>query len=174
MFPGPPKAGTRVQKRERPTPKTGTRVPKNRTRVATLIAWYIPPNSWMAPKSIGEGASSLFGGRPGSLENASCSRATPDLHRCNLEVALEQETFSRLPGLHPKRPLAPSPIDLGEVQEFRHCTRVSGSQNEGTENRNEGTFAKPPFYQTTLLFPLKLGNQHPMYVATVHAETITN
>ena len=24
--------------------------------------------------------------------------------------------------------LAPSPIDLGEVQEFRHCTRVSGFQ----------------------------------------------
>ena len=87
-----------------------------------------PPNTRMALKLIGEGASSLFGGRPGSLENVSCSRATPDLHRCNLEVALEQETFSRLPGLHPKRPLAPSPINLGEVQEFRCCTRVSGSQ----------------------------------------------
>ena len=40
------------------------------------------------------------------------SRAIPDLHRCNLGVALEQETFSRLPGLHPKRPLAPSPINF--------------------------------------------------------------
>ena len=39
-------------------------------------------------------------------------------------VALEQETFSRLPGLRPKRLLAPSPIDLGEVQEIRRCTRV--------------------------------------------------
>ena len=72
--------------------------------------------------------SSLFGGWPGSLENVSCSRATPDLHRCNLEVALEQETFSRLQGLHPKRPLASSPTDLGEFQEFRPCTRVSGSE----------------------------------------------
>ena len=82
-----------------------------------------PPNSQMAPKSIGEGASSLFGGRPGSLENGSSSRATPELHRCNLEVALEQETFSRLPGLHPKRPLAPSPIDLGAIREFGGYTR---------------------------------------------------
>ena len=82
----------------------------------------------MAPKSIGEVASSLFGGWPGSLENVSCSRATPDLHRCALEVALEQGTFSRPPGLHPKRPLAPSPINLGEVHEVQHCTRVSGSQ----------------------------------------------
>ena len=41
---------------------------------ATLIAWYNP-------------------GIPGSPENVSCSRATPDLHRCNLGVALEQETF---------------------------------------------------------------------------------
>ena len=60
---------------------------------------------------------------------SSCSRATPDLHRCNLEVAPEQETFSRLQGLHPKRPLAPSPINLGAIQEFRHYTKVSGSQS---------------------------------------------
>ena len=79
-----------------------------------------PPNSpELAPKSIGEGASSLFGGWPGSPENISCSSATPDLHRCNLGVALEQETFSGLPGHPPKRLLAPSPIDLGEVQAFR-------------------------------------------------------
>ena len=81
------------------------------------------------PKSIGEGASSLFGGRPGSSENVSCSRATPDLHRCNLGVALEQETFSGLPGQPPKTLLAPSPIDLGAIREFRRCTRPSGSQH---------------------------------------------
>ena len=61
-----------------------------------------PPNSRTAPKSIGEGASSLFGRWPGSPENVSCSRATPDLHRCNLGVALEQETFSGLPDHLPK------------------------------------------------------------------------
>ena len=47
---------------------------------------------------------------------------------CKSGVALEQETFSRLQRPDPKRPLAPSPLDLGEAQEFRHCTRVSGSQ----------------------------------------------
>ena len=46
-----------------------------------------PLNSWSAPKSTGEGASSLFGGRPGSPENVSCFGATPRLHRCNLWVA---------------------------------------------------------------------------------------
>ena len=88
-----------------------------------------PPNSRIAPKSIGEGASSLLGGWPGSPENVSCSRATPDLHRCNLGVALEQETFSGLPGHPPKRLLAPSPIDLGAIREFGGCTRQSGSQH---------------------------------------------
>ena len=76
-------------------------------------------NSWTSPKSIGEGAGGLLGRRPGSLENVSCSRATSRLHRCKSGVALEQETFSRLPGLPPKRLLAPSPIDLGEVQGIR-------------------------------------------------------
>ena len=36
---------------------------------ATLTAWYNPRDSRIAPKSIGEGASSLFGGWPGSPEN---------------------------------------------------------------------------------------------------------
>ena len=71
-----------------------------------------PPNSRIAPKSIGEGASSLFGGWPGSPENVSCSRATPRLHRCKSGVALEKETFSGLPGHPPKRLLAPSPIEF--------------------------------------------------------------
>ena len=77
-----------------------------------------PPNSWIAPKSTGEGASSLFGGWPGSLENVSCSSATPDLHWCNPKVAPVQETFSRLSGPPPKRLLAPSPIDLRGIQEI--------------------------------------------------------
>ena len=89
-----------------------------------------PPISWIAPKSIGEGASSLLGGWFGSPENVSCSRATPDLHRCDLGVALEQETFSGLPNHPPKRLLAPSPIDLGAIQEIGGCTRQSGSQSQ--------------------------------------------
>ena len=36
--------------------------------------------------------------------------------RCKSGVALEQETFSRLPGHPPKRLLAPSPINLGAIQ----------------------------------------------------------
>ena len=88
-----------------------------------------PPNSRIPPKSIGEGASSPFGVWPGSPENVSCSRATPRLHRCKSGVALEQETFSGLPGHTPERPLAPSPIDLGGIREFGGCTRQSGSQS---------------------------------------------
>ena len=52
------------------------------------------PNSRIAPKSIGEGASGLFRGWPGSPEDVSCSGATPDLHRCNLGVALEYRNGS--------------------------------------------------------------------------------
>ena len=63
-------------------------------------------------KSIGEGASSLFGRGPKSPQNISCSRATPKLHRCNFGVALEQEMFWGLFGPRPKRLLAPSPIDF--------------------------------------------------------------
>ena len=60
-----------------------------------------------------------MGGWPGSPENVSCSRATPKLHRCKSGVALEQETFSELPGHPPKRLLAPSPIDLGTIRAIR-------------------------------------------------------
>ena len=89
-------------------------------------------------KLIREGVTSLLGGWPGGPENVSFSRATPDLHRCNLGVALEQETFSGpwailqkdylilLPS--PKRLLDPSPIDLGAIRAFGGCTRQSGSQ----------------------------------------------
>ena len=92
-----------------------------------------PPNSWIAPKWIGERASSLFGRRPGSPENISCSRATPRLHRCKSGVALEQETFSGLPGHPPKRPLAPSAIDLGAIQAIKVATlwRLLGTPLRG-------------------------------------------
>ena len=80
----------------------------------------------MPAKSIGEGASSLFWGWPGSPENVSCSRATPDLHRCNLGVALKRHFRDSRPS--PKRLLSPSPIHLGAIWEFGGCTRQSGSQ----------------------------------------------
>ena len=98
--------------------------------VATPMAWYNPRtrNSRITPKSVGEGASSPFGGWPGSPENVSCSRATPRLHRCKSGVAPEQETFSGLPGHPPKGLLAPSPTDLGVIREFGGGTRQSGSQ----------------------------------------------
>ena len=77
------------------------------------------------PESTGEGASSLFGGRPESPENVFCSGATPDLHRCNLGVAPEQEILSRLFGPPLKRLLALSPIDLGRHPTIGRCTRPS-------------------------------------------------
>ena len=95
-----------------------------------------PPNSRIAPKSIGDGASSLFGGWPGSPEKVSCSRATPDLHRW--------ETFSGLPGHPPKRLLAPSPIDLGAIREFGGCTRQSGPQFLFSPNMRQDTRPNPP------------------------------
>ena len=50
-------------------------------------------------------------------------------HRCKSGVAPGvQETFSRLSGRPPKRLLAPSPIDVGGIQESRRCTRPTGSQ----------------------------------------------
>ena len=82
------------------------KVPWNLKRFYLTLRPRLPgttPNSWIFPKSIGEGASSLLGGQPGSPENVSCSRATPRLHRCKSGVALEQETFSGLPGHPPKR-----------------------------------------------------------------------
>ena len=58
----------------------------------------------------------------------------PLVYRKGLDRKVQsQETFSRLQGLLPRRPLPPSPIDLGEVQEFRQCTRVSGSQTKETK-----------------------------------------
>ena len=60
------------------------------------------PNSWISLKLISEGARSLFGRRPESPKNVSCSRANARLHRCNLAVAVEQETSFGLSGLPPK------------------------------------------------------------------------
>ena len=65
----------------------------------------------------------VFWGEGPGVSNVSCSRATSRLHRCKSGVALEQETFSRLPGHPPKRLLAPFPNDLGAIQEFGGCTR---------------------------------------------------
>ena len=50
------------------------------------------------------------------------------MHRCNLGVALEQETILGFSGPGPKRLLAPSLTDFRGKQEFGPCTRQSGSQ----------------------------------------------
>ena len=75
-----------------------------------------PSNSRNVSKPIGEGASSLCGGRPCSPEDVSwqdsCSRPTPRLHWCKSGVALEQQTFSGLLGLPQERLLAPSPLSI--------------------------------------------------------------
>ena len=78
------------------------------------IAWYKARIPGFPRKSIRDGASSLFGRGPERPKKiVSCSRATPRLHRCNLGVALEQETiFLGLSGPRPKRLLAPSLIDF--------------------------------------------------------------
>ena len=66
--------------------------------VATLIAWYNPR---IAPGSIGEGASSLFGGWPGSPENVSCSSATPRLQKDSLLLLLSIQGQSGNSGVVP-------------------------------------------------------------------------
>ena len=71
----------------------------------------------------------FLGDVPGVPKMSLALEQTPDLHRCNLGVALEQETFLGLPGHPPKRLLAPSPTDLGAIREFGGCTRQSGSQS---------------------------------------------
>ena len=73
------------------------------------------PNSWISRKSIREGASSLFGWGPERPKNVYCSRATPDLHRCKLGVALEQETFWDSPALTRKKLLAPYRFSQGPL-----------------------------------------------------------
>ena len=97
---------------------------------------------------------------PGVSKMSLALEQTPDLHRCNLEVALEQETFSRLQGLHPKRPLAPSPIDLGEVQEFRRLyqgLRVSTPWYEFSGN-SWGISEATPGFQENLEFGVVSGD----------------
>ena len=78
------------------------------------------------------------------------------------EVA-EQETFSRPQGLHPKRPLAPSPIDLkGEVQGIRglyQAIRVKAfSPKKGLVFAVNGASAPPP---PPPKFPVHTPNPRP-------------
>ena len=60
-------------------------------------------NWWTSPKSIGEAAGGLLGRRPWSLEIVSCSRATPDLHRCNLEGCSRARDIFETPGPSPQK-----------------------------------------------------------------------
>ena len=101
------------------------------------------PKSRIALKSIGEGASSLFGGRPGSPEHVLCSRATPHLHRWNLGVAPEQEAFSGLLGLPPKGLLASSPIDSGAILELGIVPGNQGRKFADTKTDHAHEFPWP-------------------------------
>ena len=60
-----------------------------------------PPNFQSAPKSIGEGASSLFGGRLGSPEHVSCSRATPSLVAFQTQTQNRRVLATQFPKSHP-------------------------------------------------------------------------
>ena len=65
-----------------------------------------------------------------SPENVSCCRASPRLHQCKSGVALEQETFSGLPGHLPERLLANSgvvPGDQGRNSRLWHFSILGSS-----------------------------------------------
>ena len=117
---------TPQQQKEIPKTLKSSRITKSKRYRCDPDCLVQPPNSWIAPKSIGEGASGLFGGWPESPQNVSFSRATPRLHRCKSGVAHEQETFSGLPGHPQKRPLASSPIDLGGNPAIRRLYQAIG------------------------------------------------
>ena len=107
------------------TPKIPGKEGKNARKNKEILARR--KNKEIQKKQGKEGQGVVFlGGWTGSPENVSCSSATPDLHRYNLGVALEQETFSRLPSHTPKRLLAPSPIDLGAIRVYGVCNRKPG------------------------------------------------
>ena len=106
---------------------------------STRLALVQCPDSWIPPKSIGEGASSLFEGRPGSPENVSCSGATPHLQLQPWGWSRARDIFGT-PGPSSEKTTAPSPIDLGGIQEFGHCTRPVGSQGK-TSKRGLSKFA---------------------------------
>ena len=95
----------------------------------TLIAWYNPRIPGL-PLNRQEKEQVVFSEDGPGVSKMSLAPVQPRLlHRCNPKVAPVQETFSRLSGPPPKRLLAPSPVDLGAIQEFGGCTRQSGSQN---------------------------------------------
>ena len=60
-------------------------------------------------------------------------------------AALEQETFLGLFGPHPKRLLAPSNIDQGEIQEFGPCARQS-DPNPRTHFLSTNVSESSPFF----------------------------
>ena len=103
------------------------------TIVGILIAWYKARISGFPPKSIRKGARSLSG------------EARRDLHRCNLEVTLEQETFLGLSGPCPKRLLAPSLIDFGGNPEIRALYHPIGIPTKSSTIVHFcGLFGPPP------------------------------
>ena len=87
------------------------------------------PNSFIPPKSIGEGARSQFRGRPRSRESVSCSRATPDLYRRNFGNALEQQTFGK-PQVYMQSLFAKSHT-INFQNEGRHAMEQNQAMNAG-------------------------------------------
>ena len=77
-----------------------------------LIAWYNPRIPGL-PLNRQEKEQVVFLEDGPRVAKMSLAPVQPQgLHRCKSGVALEQETFSRLPGHPPKRLLAPSPVDF--------------------------------------------------------------
>ena len=111
--------------REHP-PKPPFWFPPCLAKLGIPIAWYRTKPEFLEFPKYRYGKEQVVG--PERPKNVSCSGATPDLHLCNLGVAIEQETILGLSDPRPKRLLAPSLIDFVEIQEFGPCTRQLGFQ----------------------------------------------
>ena len=69
--------------------------------------------------------------RAGETQKCLLLQSNPDLHRCSLGVALEQETFLGLSGPRPKRLLVPSLINFRGNPGIRALYQAIGIPNLG-------------------------------------------
>ena len=95
--------------------------------IATLSAWC--PNSRIAPKSIGQGASSLLEDGPGVPKMSLALEQPQTCTGAALGLLESKRHFRDSWAIPPNRLLAPSPIDLGTIWEFGACTRPPGSEH---------------------------------------------
>ena len=84
-----------------------------------------PPTSWIAPKSIGEGVSSLFGGWPGSHENIS---SNPKVAPVQVWGCSRARDIFGTPGPSSKKTTCSFSYRFRGNPGSRGCTRQSGSQ----------------------------------------------